>query len=226
LPLFGPISLSEGLRTLQKGTHYILPQIAGAIITQGPMVFLGTRSNPLNAATFSILTRISAPFQQLQQMFLVQVWPAITEALHRGDLDWLRKTLRRVLRINLVFGVAVAMVVVFAVTTLFPLLTKEASIKPTFVVVVVYAVHIGIMCVAQGLAYMANGLSLTRLQNYIAIFSMIFALVVLPIAAGRFGTQGVLMAMIGLNGLVTLPLLFWEYTLFLRRTKSGVGAPF
>jgi O-antigen/teichoic acid export membrane protein len=217
LSLLGSFSLGEGLETLRQGSHYMLPQIAGAIITQGPLVFLGTLSSPLNAATYSILARIGAPFQQLQQMFLVQVWPAITEAMHRQDTVWLRTTLRRVLKLNIIFGTCAAALVTLTVVLLFPLLTKNSSIQPTMLVILIYAASVGINCVNQGLAYIANGLSRLTMQNWLAIISIAFAFTVFPFVAARYGITGTLGAFIVLNGLFATPLLYREYWSYMRQ---------
>jgi O-antigen/teichoic acid export membrane protein len=215
LALFGPVSLPEGWRTLRQGSRYVLPQVAGAIMAQGPVVLLGTLSSPVNAAIYSVLARISLPFQQLQQMFLEQIWPALTEALHRGDMSWLRATLRRVLRTNVLFSVLVAAVVVFGVAVLFPLLTRSASIAPSLGVVLLFAAHIGVMSLTQGFAYVANGLARLRLQNVFAAVCVVFVFTVLPMAANRFGLEGLLLGLIFLNGLVGIPLLQREYARFL-----------
>ena len=168
LSLLGSFSLREGLGVLRQGSHYVLPQISGVVLTHGPLVLLGTLSSPVNAATYSVFTRISLPFLQLQQMFFEQVWPAITEAVYRGDATWLRNTLRRLLRMNLIYSGFAAAAVVLAVHFLFPMLTRTAGLKPSLLIVFLYAMHVGVMYFLQGFAYIANGLSRMRVQNYFA----------------------------------------------------------
>ena len=58
--------------------------------------------------------------------------------------------------------------------------------------------------------------SADKRQNYLAIISLIFAFTILPFAAGSFGTEGTLLAMLGLNCLVTIPLLYLEYSIYLK----------
>lgn len=217
ISLLGPISFRDGLTILRQGSHYVLPQIAGAIVTQGPLVFLGLLSSPLDAATYSILLRIGTPVQQVQQLFLVQVWPAITEARHRGDVGWLRKALPRVFKLNLVFGVASTIIISVAVLLLFPALAKNRSIQPTNTVVLLYAASVGIMCVVQGLAYIGNGLARLAMQNWLAVVSIVFAFTALPAVAAARGIAGTLSAFIALNCLFSIPLLYHEYRSFLRR---------
>jgi O-antigen/teichoic acid export membrane protein len=203
----------------------VLPQIAGAIVTQGPLVFLGLLSSPLDAATYSILLRIGTPIQQLQQLFLVQVWPAITEALHRGDVVWLRKALPRVFKLNLFFGASSAIIISIAVELLFPALARNRSIQPTHAVVLLYAASVGIMCVVQGLAYIGNGLSRLAMQNWLALVSIVFAFTALPAVAAARGTAGTIGAFIALNCLFSVPLLYHEYRSFLRQRLARVGWP-
>ncbi len=193
-------------------------------MTQGALeltaVFLGLLSSPLDAATYSILLRIGTPVQQLQQLFLVQVWPAITEALHRGDIAWLRKALPRVFKLNIIFGASSAVVISVAVVGLFPALAKNRSIQPTTTVILLYSASVGIMCVVQGLAYIGNGLSRLAMQNWLALVSLVFAFTALPAVAASRGTAGTLGAFIALNCLFSVPLLYHEYRSFLRQQRA------
>lgn len=211
LSLFGPVSISEGLQTLRKGSAYILPQLVGAIVSQSPLVLLGALSTPVNATIYNVFTRISLPFQQLQQMFLDQVWPAITEALHRGDVAWLRTTLRRLLRSTLVFSVGATGAVTVAVYFLFPLLTRSAGLEPALSLVVLFAAQVGAMSILQGFVYMANGLSRPRLQNYFAVVCIVHVTTVLPYATRHGGIEGLLIASLLLNAVVALPLFYRDY---------------
>lgn len=211
LSLFGAISLSDGFHTLRKGFPYILPQISGIIVTQSPLVLLGALSSPVNAAIYSVFTRISLPVQQLQQMFLDQVWPAITEAMHRGDADWLRATLRRLRKSSVVFSITAGLVVAVAVYFLFPLLTKTTDLSPGWPLILLYAVQVAAMSLFQGFVYMANGLSRPRLQNYFAVICLIYVATLLPFATHQAGIQGMLIASLILHGAVALPLFYRDH---------------
>ena len=96
------------------------------------------------------------------------------------------------------------------------MLAKDTTLQPNALVVTLYAVHIGIMCVVQGLSYIVNGLSLMRLPNILAGISIVFAFAILPFAAKGNGTAGVLIAMLGLNLFVSLPLLYRVYSQYLK----------
>lgn len=221
LALVGPVSVGDGLRTLREGSRYVLPQVGALVLTQAPLVLLGTVASPIAAAMYGVFTRISLPFQQLQQMFLDQVWPAITEAMHRGDHGWLRQTLRRILRVNVAYSAVALVVVAAALLFVFPLLTRSSGLKPSTAAVILFAAHVAVMSVVQGLAYLANGLSRVRLQNCFAIVSIVFVFTALPSAAARFGMEGLLGALLALNCLVALPLLYREYATYLAQSPTN-----
>lgn len=225
LPLFGSVSLAEGMETLRQGSRYVLPQIAGAILTQSPMFFLGTLTSPINAGVYGILIRISAPLQQLQQIILTQIWPAITEALHRGDVAWLKISLRRLISINLLFAVCGSLLVLGATVLLYPILMKNPLLQPPLLVFLLYAVNAGLTGVIQGLAYVANALSRLGAQNYIALMNILLAFTALPFCARHGGLYGVLLVLLITNGLVTLPLLYREYCGYLRELDHHTGFP-
>jgi len=220
LQLLGPIDLREGLLTLRLGSRFVLPQLASAVVTQSPIVLLGTLASPLHAATYSVLTRIALPFQLLQQMFLDQVWPAITESYHRGDLAWLRHTLRRLVFASLAFAALAVVAVAFAILLLFPLLTRSAGLAPTTLTIALFAANLGALCFVQTLAYISNGLARLRLQTLFALISLIFVCSALPLCISAFGLSGLLAALLALNLFVALPLLWTEYARFVSPASS------
>lgn len=221
LPLAGPCSLAEGGRTLREGSRYVLPQVGGLVMTQSPLLLLGAASSPVSAAVFAVFVRISMPFQQLQQLFLAQVWPAITEAMHRGDHEWLHRATRRLLRGGVVYGALAFVGTLAGVIILFPLLTRGATPRPTPGLVALYSAHVAVASAVQALAYVANGLLRVRNQNLFAALSIVCAATVLPVAASRQGIDGVLVVLLSLNALVAAPLLYRDYASY----WSGVRLP-
>jgi O-antigen/teichoic acid export membrane protein len=69
------------------------PQIAGALMNALPPVALSTTAGPVAAAGFNVLQRLYSPLTQGHQMFVQPFWPAFTEAIRRGDLPWIRRSL-------------------------------------------------------------------------------------------------------------------------------------
>lgn len=224
LALVGPVSWREGVASLREGSRFVLPQVAGAVLAQSPLVLLGTLSSPVHAAMYGVFLRLSLPFQLLQQLFLDQVWPAITESLHGGDRAWLRQALRRLTRGSLAFaGLTVAGVWV-GLVLFFPLLTRTAGLHPSPWLLGLYALHVAVLGLVQAYAYVANGLGRVRRQNFFAVVCVAFSATALPFFTREEGTAGMLAALLVLNGAVGLPLLFAEYAAFLREEKAMVPA--
>lgn len=224
LRLFGPISLADGVRTLRDGSPYVLPQIGGLVVSQTPLIVLGTMGSPVSAAIYGVFIRLNLPFQQLQQMFLDQVWPAITEALHRGDRAWLRQTLRWLVRLCVGYGVLTVAAMIAALVLVFPLLTRASGLHPSGLLIVLFSVNAALAAVTQAFAYLANGLKRVRRQSWIAVANIVVAFAVLPALTTRFDMAGMLVGLLLLNGVVAMPLLYWEYASYLARSaRAGEG---
>ncbi|MBK9991599.1 MAG: hypothetical protein IPP19_12875 [Verrucomicrobia bacterium] len=218
LHVCGAVSFKDGYASLKKGAHYVLPQISGAILTQAPTALLGTLGAPSAAALFNVLSRLSSPFSQIQQMLLLQTWPSLTEAIYRKDLKWLLKTVRTLLRTVVASSFISSLVLFFASVSIPRLISPDHSLVLPKSTAVAFAAFTFLFMITQSLAFINNSLEATKSQNLLAFINIVFVIFVLP----KCATLDVIAVFLGLSGLAlvfALPALLIELRLVLKHFR-------
>lgn len=134
--IFGSIALSKGLNIvvlLGVSRRYLLPrwrnvrpdvakhllnlsfafwivQLATLMMHNFSLVQLGAIVGPETLAPFALLFRMLQLLSTVVLMVTMPLWPAITDALIRGDHNWIRYAYTRLLKIVLSFSMVVAVV--------------------------------------------------------------------------------------------------------------------
>lgn len=62
--------------------------------------------SPVAAATYAVMITVHFSLTGLVQMVTIPTWPAIIDARERGEIDWIRKAVRRLNLLGIGFGVA------------------------------------------------------------------------------------------------------------------------
>jgi O-antigen/teichoic acid export membrane protein len=82
-------------RLATLGGLFFVLQLSFSVSYQSDVVIAARLLGPEAAATYSVTLRLFLFGQSLATMVLIPLWPAYTEAIHRGDTPWVRRTLRR-----------------------------------------------------------------------------------------------------------------------------------
>lgn len=121
-----PILAPEQRQRLRAACgHYAIPQFGLALVQAAPSTALSLAGGPVAVTAFSLISRLLAPLAQVQGLALAAVWPAYTEALVRGDHDWVRTQFRRSVGYSLALVLAMA-AVTSAAEPLIELWTRRA----------------------------------------------------------------------------------------------------
>jgi O-antigen/teichoic acid export membrane protein len=101
-------------RLARLGWLFLVLQLAVAVAYQSDVVVAGVVLGPAAAATYAVTLKFFLVTPALVGLYLTTLWPAYTEALARGDIAWVRRTMRRSVAIAVVLsGVASVGLVIF-----------------------------------------------------------------------------------------------------------------
>jgi O-antigen/teichoic acid export membrane protein len=181
---------------LGMGVGFLILQLAVAASVQSDALIVGQLIGPEAVAKYSVPLRLFliAPF--LLGLALVPLWPAYGEALARGDVEWVKNTLRRSMRLTLVLTVPSALALVVAAPAIVGALTdhKVTTSQPLLVGFALWSVLFGVWTV---ISIFMNGIGAIKLQ---ALLVGVTTLVMLPAIVGLtnlFGLPGVIFGIIG-----------------------------
>lgn len=190
------------------GLFFVL-QVVVAVSYSADNFIVARILGAVNVPEFAIPQRMFALVTMMSGILVAPLWPAYGEAISRGDMMWVRRTLSRSLLLVLVASCAAsALLLLLAPQLLY--WWVGSHIHPPFFLLLGLAIWSVIECCGTALAMFLNGAAAVRFQIYISIT---FGIVCLPLKilfVRHFGLEGTPWATIGSYMLIeALPWAFF-----------------
>lgn len=124
---------------------FFLVQVAMAVATSSDTIVLARVIGPTAVSEYSVVSRLFAVPLVLGTALITIFWPAITEARGAGDEAWIARTARRIMQLDLVFIVPLAVVLVLVGPAIAAVMTQgslspQSPLFPAFAVATVMIV--------------------------------------------------------------------------------------
>ncbi len=91
---------------LRLGGYFSLQQILNLLLFSAPQIVISTALGAAAVTPYNVLQRFFNVFGVIQNAFMLPLWPAYSEAKARGEMAWVRRTLKRSVAATLVCTVA------------------------------------------------------------------------------------------------------------------------
>jgi O-antigen/teichoic acid export membrane protein len=201
--------------TAAEGILFFALQMSVVLLFQSDKLVIGIGLSPEDVAGYAILGRVFLTAYGVYMMLLTPLWPASGEAVHRGDIAWVRKSLR----VSMLFGcglmIFVGVVVLIFGQRVLRLLPGSGSAAPTMSSNLVLAVTAMFLMRAwvdcRSIILNAAGVLLPQVSFYGA--HALLNLIVAILAVRRWGVEGVAWST-SITALVTVA---WGYPWMIRR---------
>lgn len=172
-PKFSKVSYPAGRRLITLGFFFVIIQLATAAAYQTDNLILAQVLGASAVTGYSIPLKLFGFMPAIISLLLTPLWPAYSEAVARGDLMWVRKTLRysvaSVAAVSLVSSLALAL----AAPTIIRIWVGEALV-PSVGLLVGMALWAALGSISGALGIFLNGAGFIRVQ---AICSVLMATV-------------------------------------------------
>ena len=177
-------------RIVTFGTLFFMLQLVGAVSFSADNFIIARTLGASSVPDYSIPQRMFSLISMMVAMLITPLWPAYGEAISRGDIPWVRRTLGRSLR--WVFGFA-------AITSSTMLLIAHRllawwigpHISPPFVLLLGLALWTVADCCGSTIAMFLNGASTMRFQIVVASIFGITCLAANVYLTRRYGIVAV-----------------------------------
>jgi O-antigen/teichoic acid export membrane protein len=218
-PRLALASLAQGARLARVGALFFVLQVTVAFAYQSDVVVATSVIGPAAATDYAVTFRLFMIVPSLVAMFLVPLWPAYSEALSRGDLPWVKRTLRLSVGTAVVASTCSSLLLVAFGSEILQLWVGP-GVRPTLGLLLGMGVWAVLYNTFSAVAMLLNGASVMRFQVITAL-TMAVTSPVASILLGRgFGVAGVIwgtvLAHIACSAIPTV--------LFLRRFLRGLDA--
>jgi O-antigen/teichoic acid export membrane protein len=207
---------------LRIGSFFFVLQIAIAVAYESDALVLTQILGPEAVTTYSVTMRVFLVVPALANFVLAPLWPAYGEAISRGDIRWVRQTLRRALKGGLLLTVPGAAVLVLVAR---PFINAWAGFQPPYLLIVAAGIWVIVMTLGAIVAAFLNGARVIRAQIVAAVGMMIANLGLSILFTHWLGVSGVIWGSIAAEGAAVAVLLAVVVPRVLRRLESRQLVP-
>ncbi|MHB9149539.1 MAG: oligosaccharide flippase family protein [Thermoleophilia bacterium] len=217
-PEWNCVSAATARRLLRVGVSFFVLQLAVALAFTSDNLVVAQVLGAEAVSQYAVPMRLFALLGAALGMALGPLWPAYTEAVVRGDADWVRRTFRRSLLFSaLVVAVPAAMLVVGGPWVL--TVWVGPSIQPTFWLLLGLGIWAMIAAVGSCTAMLLNGIGAISFQAILGVAMGIAALALKIPFTAWFGVAGTIWATVIAYTVITLGPILW----YSRRRLAALG---
>jgi O-antigen/teichoic acid export membrane protein len=174
------------VQVTKLGGLFFVLQVAAALSISADNFIIARMLGAVNVPEYSIPQRMFGVLSMLFAMFLAPFWPAYGEAVSRGDMGWVRRTLgRSLLRVLPVSFMASALLLLIAPKLID--LWVGHRIHPPFLLLLGLAVLSVFECCRNLLGVFLNGANALRFQVALASSFGLACIVMKVLFIGRWG---------------------------------------
>lgn len=94
-----------------EGVLFFVLQLCGLIVFNSDNLVIAHFLGAAEVTPYSVAWRLCGYASMFQSLLIPSLWPAFSEAYHRADLPWIRKTYQRIMRGSLLAVAAAAIVI-------------------------------------------------------------------------------------------------------------------
>jgi len=87
------------------GLAFVLVWISSYINQQLSLFLVGRQLGPDSAASFAVMLRMTDLLGSVVIMFTLPLWPAITDAMARGEISWVRSSYRKLVLLSTCYAI-------------------------------------------------------------------------------------------------------------------------
>jgi O-antigen/teichoic acid export membrane protein len=188
---------------LRTGASYLVIQVAVAVVFASDSLFIAHLLGASEVARYAVPERLFSVISLAVAAALGPLWPAYSEAIARGDIAWVRKTLKRSLLMAALFSASAAAVLLLLGPWLIVLWVGPVLQVPTSLLLA-----LGLWKTFEGvgfaLAMFLNGAGLLRFQMINAWLMAVAVVAVKAPLVVQYGLTGAPMTTAAIYLIVTL----------------------
>ena len=184
------------------GVQFFLLQLSGILLFSFANLLISHLFGPENVTPYNIAYRYFSILPMAMNIILAPMWSATTDAYAKGDIEWIKRTMKSIHRI--LFG---AFALLFAMVVASPLVYKVwvgTEVKIPLLLSAIMAVYVAILISSLTYSNFLNGLGKLRLQTINTVSVAILFYPLCWFLGTRFGINGVIsgMCLLNLSGLI------------------------
>ena len=193
MPWLAERALARGF--IGEGFLFFLLQLCGLVVYNSDNLVISHYLSAREVTPYSVAWRLVSYAAMLQSLLIPSLWPAFTEAYHRRDMDWLRKTYRRTTRTSLLVVSVAALLAGLLGRTLIRYWAGEPAV-PSLSLMWCMAFWAVLVATTTNQALLLTATSRLKLESSVALIAAVANVFLSIHLVTRLGSLGVLLSTI------------------------------
>ena len=220
MPVLRFFNWTEAISLLKVSVLYFVIGASIAVGYTSDSFVVAQIMGPDKVTEYNVPYRLFSIVTVIIGFFLAPLWPAYAEARARGDVAWVKRTLRRSMLVSFGFNFFAALILVFAGRWLISLWVKDA-VAPSTVLMIAFALYLIVNGMHMPLSTLLNGLSIVRFQLVCWIAMAVTNLALSIWLTKLYGVPGVVFGTVIANFVCFVVPSAWFAKRFLSRMRSA-----
>lgn len=190
-PSWANARFSEGRQLARIGSLFFVLQLTVAFAYQSDIVVATAVIGPAGATNYAVPLRLFMIAPTIVSMILLPLWPAYTEAIARGDVSWVKRTLR----LSLITSLSLTGISSLALVFLGPSVIHAwvgNNVTTTLPVLLGMGAWAVLNNASTAVSMLLNGASVIRFQVVTALAMAALSPIASIVLGARFGVAGII----------------------------------
>jgi O-antigen/teichoic acid export membrane protein len=208
-PLPSKIRLTIIRRLFGQGILFFILQLTGLVVFNSDNLVIAHYLGAAAVTPYSVAWRLAQYAYVLQNLMIPSLWPAFTEAYHKGQLDWINSAYRSLNR-NVLIAVGFAALVIGVAGRTVIRIWAGAAAVPGRELLWLMALFAFILSITTNQALLLTATGRLRLEAAVAVIAAVANLVLSIFLVQRLGVEGVILSSIASFLLIMVVPQAWE----------------
>lgn len=174
------------------GLKFFVIQISFVVLYETSIIIIAQLFGPAEVTPYNIAYKYFSVFPMIFGIIMIPFWSAYTEAYVKKDYDWIRASMKKLIRIWLLFSLG-ALVMLFFSNKIYTLWVGTA-IKVPFLLSATIAFYIILNAWNMIFSVFLNGVGKIKLQLYFAIIGSLINIPLALFLGKQIGISGVVLS--------------------------------
>jgi len=220
-PSFKSVNFKYAKNLLNLGIQFFFIQIAGLIIYQSSNLIIAQFFGTVEVTVYNIGYKYFQIITMIFSIILTPFWAAYTEAWAKDDIQWIKNSVAKLLKLWMLTGVVGIIMLLFA--DQFYYLWVGDKVKVPFELSLTLLIYFMTYTFGGIYVMFINGVGKIKIQMYSAFLGSIIFIVasIVMIKYFHWGIKSLLIAMIlsNFNGIILSPI---QYKKIINKTATGL----
>lgn len=221
-PALSKVKFSHAKSLFNLGMVFFVIQIAAIIQYETANIIIARNFGPSHVTSYNIVFKYFNVLNMGFVIFLSPFWSASTEAYLKGDIPWIKNSMKKYNYLNIAFVVIGIIMLLFS-DWIYKIWLGEGTVEISFLLSLCGLLYMITVIFAAKYVSFLNGISALRLQFWASVFSPILyiGLVLLFLNYYNMGVYALFIAAViaNFNGFIIAPL---QYYMIIVKNKKGI----